>query len=228
MIDSVTASDGLQTGMAGRELWLASGNRKKLVELQRLLAPAGYRLRLQDEAPVAVTVEEDCPDFAGNAAKKARALALAVGAPSVADDSGLCVDALAGRPGVHSARFGGPGLDDHDRVELLLASLRDVPPAQRGARFVCHLCLVDRTGAVLATFEEECAGHITNTARGEQGFGYDPVFVPRDRPGDAADDPEPPTFAMLSAERKDAISHRGKALRRLARYLIDHPLPTTP
>ena len=214
--------------MSGPELWIASNNRRKLVELQRLL-PGGCRLRLQSEAPVAVTVEEDCPDFAGNAAKKAKALALAVRAPAIADDSGLCVDALDGRPGVHSARYGGPGLDDRGRVELLLAELREVPPARRGARFVCHVCLVDHRGEVLATFEDDCSGLIANAARGERGFGYDPVFVPRDyRRGDAGHDLEPPTFAMLSADRKDAISHRGKALRRLARYLIDHPLPPLP
>src|SRR5262245_39994312 len=113
----------------GSDLWLASSNEKKRAELQRLLAGRGYTLRLQSEAPHAVAVDEDRPDFAGNAEKKAVALATTVGAPAVADDSGLCVDALGGRPGVHSARYGGPGATDTGRVARLLEELRGVPAA---------------------------------------------------------------------------------------------------
>lgn len=204
----------------GSELWLASSNEKKRAELERLLAGRRWVLRLQSEAPRAVAVDEDQPDFAGNAAKKAVALATAVSAPAVGDDSGLCVDALGGRPGVHSARYGGPGASDADRIARLLDELRAVPAAQRGARFVCHLCLAAADGEVLARFEETCAGSIAMAPRGSAGFGYDPIFVPAPHgPLDTAR-----TFAELSPAEKDAVSHRGKALRRLVAFLERHPL----
>jgi XTP/dITP diphosphohydrolase len=201
------------------ELWIASANAKKSAELGRLLAPLHFRVRsLRELAEPLPLVVEDCPDFAGNAAKKAAALARAVRGFAVADDSGLCVDALGGAPGVHSARYAGTGVDDQVRVARLLAELQDVPPQRRTARFLCHICLCAPSGEVLARFEESCAGAIATAPRGEHGFGYDPVFVP------AIARLSGRTFAQLTPIEKDAVSHRGIALRRLVAYLQEHPL----
>ncbi len=200
------------------ELWIATGNEQKRRELDRLLRPLSYELRLQSEAPVAVDVVEDRPDFAGNAAKKASALAQVVGAMAVADDSGLCVDALGGRPGVLSARYAGPTAADEDRIQKLLAELRDVPDDERTAHFACAVCLADAHGRMLATFECCCEGIILRAPRGKGGFGYDPVFVPLTPPPDVPAG-QTPSFAELTPEQKDAISHRGRALRQLRGFL---------
>lgn len=201
-------------------LWIASGNEKKRVELERLLGPLGYELRLQSEVAGFAPVVEDRPDFAGNAELKAIALARATNAPALGDDSGLCVDALDGRPGVHSARYAGDGATDRDRIDKLLGELEGVAPARRTARFVCHVCLADAAGEVLCRIEEGCDGSILEGPRGDGGFGYDPVFVAAEHRGlDVA-----PTFAQLSAAEKDAVSHRGRALRRLVVFLRGHPI----
>ncbi len=202
-----------------RPLWIASGNKKKRAELERLLSPLGFALRTLDEAPVALTIVEDAPDFAGNARIKAVTLARAVRAPALGDDSGLCVDALGGRPGVLSARYGGQGASDAHKIDKLLAELRDVPTDQRTARFVCSLCVADAEGKVVAALEDTCEGHIARAPAGGGGFGYDPVFVPA---ATRADD-DAPTMADLAAEAKDAISHRGRALRRLIDFLRTWP-----
>jgi XTP/dITP diphosphohydrolase len=190
------------------ELWIATGNPKKREELDRLLRPLGIELRLQSEAPSAVEVVEDCPDFAGNAAKKATTLARIVGSMAVGDDSGLCVDSLGGRPGVHSARYAGDGATDEDRIHKLLSELDG--SSDRSARFISSVCLAGPDGSILATFEESCEGVIQTTPSGDGGFGYDPVFVAQEYLETGR------SFAELTPEDKDAISHRGKALRRLA------------
>lgn len=200
------------------EIWLASGNAKKRQELARLLSPLGIELRTQAELPGYPEVVEDQPDFAGNAAKKALALATAVQAPALADDSGLCVDALDGRPGVHSARYAGEGATDKDRIEKLLAELGGTPAAERRARFVSSICLAGGDGRILARFEETCEGCILDAARGSGGFGYDPVFLADTSAADGR------SFAELSADEKDKVSHRGKALRRLAAWLQENHL----
>ena len=198
---------------AARVLWIATGNKKKLVELERLLHPLGLTLRSLADLPEAITIVEDAPTFAGNAAIKARALAgtLAPGDLSLGDDSGLCVDALGGRPGVLSARYGGPGRTDAGRVQKLLGELADVPAAQRTARFVCSLAVAAAEGDLVAAIEDTCEGRIASAPSGGGGFGYDPVFVPDAAAGQ--------TMAELGAAAKDAISHRGRALRRLAEFL---------
>ncbi len=201
------------------DLWVATGNEKKCRELERLLSPLGYSVRRQAEAPRRLEVVEDCPDFAGNAAKKAAALATLVGAMAVADDSGLCVDALDGRPGVHSARYAGAGATDQDRIHKLLQELEAVPAAERGARFVCCACLAGADGKILASFECFCEGLILSAPRGHGGFGYDPVFVAREFLTDDAPVEQTPSFAELAPEQKDAISHRGQALRKLRGFL---------
>jgi XTP/dITP diphosphohydrolase len=154
------------------------------------------------------------PTFEGNALIKARAGLEATGLPTLADDSGLCVDALGGAPGVLSARYGGPDLDDHGRLSRLLSQLAKVPGPQRTAHFTCSLCLCSAEGRVLATIEEECHGTLLTAPSGEGGFGYDPIFVPREFAGDPSK-----SFAQLDAETKDRLSHRGKALRKLVRKL---------
>ncbi|MBK8095596.1 MAG: non-canonical purine NTP pyrophosphatase [Planctomycetes bacterium] len=201
------------------ELWLASGNRKKRAELERILAPLRVTLRTPDELPAPFAPVEDAPDFAGNAAIKARALARMVRGVALADDSGLCVDVLDGRPGVHSARYGGPGLSDAGRLQRLLDELVDVPDHSRGACFLCSLCLCGPDGTIRAAVTGRCDGVLLRSPRGNGGFGYDPAFVPRA----CLDEPGPPTFADLDPARKDALSHRGQALRTLLARLQAEP-----
>ena len=196
------------------QLWIGSNNPKKRAELQRLLAPLGVELRTPAELGEPFDPVEDQPDFAGNARKKATELAALAGAIALADDSGLCVDALDGRPGVLSARYGGEGLDDRGRLLRLLDELRDVPAERRTARFVCSLCVAAPDGRVLAAIEDTCEGTLLTAPVGDGGFGYDPIFVPREFDGDPAR-----AFAAIDAETKDRLSHRGKALRQLAAEL---------
>jgi len=196
------------------ELWIGSNNKKKLGELTRLLEPLGITLRTPAELGQPFEPVEDQPDFAGNARKKATLLADLSGGIALADDSGLCVDALDGRPGVLSARYGGPGLDDRGRLMRLLEEMQDVPHDQRTARFVCSLCVAAPGGKVLAGMEQACEGILRTEPTGSGGFGYDPIFVPVEY----ANDPEQ-SFAVLGAEIKDQLSHRGKALRQLLEQL---------
>ncbi len=196
------------------ELWIGSNNQKKLAELTRLLKPLGIALRTPDELGQPFDPIEDQPDFAGNARKKATLLANLSGGIALADDSGLCVDALDGRPGVLSARYGGPGLDDRDRLLRLLAELHDVPTAKRTARFVCSLCVAAPGDRVLTALEQACEGVLRTEPTGAEGFGYDPIFVPLEY----ANDPSQ-SFAVLGADIKDRLSHRGKALRQLTKQL---------
>ncbi len=195
-------------------LWIATNNPKKLAELRRNLEGMDVLLRTPAELGQPFDPVEDRPDFAGNARIKAALLAQLAGDPALADDSGLCVDALDGRPGVHSARYGGPGRSDLDRLQLLLAELAGVPAERRGAHFVCSLCLCDARGQVLATVEETCRGTLLTAPAGNGGFGYDPIFVPEVFAGDPNR-----SFAHLDAATKDQLGHRGKALRRLAAAL---------
>ncbi|MCC6672485.1 MAG: RdgB/HAM1 family non-canonical purine NTP pyrophosphatase [Planctomycetes bacterium] len=206
--------------MGTTELWIATGNAKKRAELERLLAPLGYRLRLQSELAGFTPPLEDQPDFAGNARVKARALALAAHGFALGDDSGLCVDALGGRPGVHSARYAGPHASDQDRIARLLGELSAVPRERRTARFVCAICVCDPEGRPVLECTDACEGVLLAEPRGGAGFGYDPLFVARDH----LDRPHPPTFAELDAAEKDRISHRGRALRALRANLQTRPL----
>lgn len=205
-----------------RELWIATGNKKKLAELQRMLASIDVALRTPAELGSAWDPVEDQPDFAGNARKKAQSLAIVAGGVALADDSGLAVDALQGRPGVHSARYGGEGLDDRGRLLRLIDEIRDVPADRRTARFVCSLCLCGPDGAVRAVAEGTCEGVLLHAPRGEGGFGYDPAFVPVALIGTAGPN-SAPTFAELDATQKDRLSHRGSALRRLRAMLEADP-----
>ena len=185
-------------------LIVATGNAGKLEEIALLLADEPVEVvSLAGLGPVRFPDEGE--DYRANALAKARAVVAQLGEAAVADDSGLEVDALGGAPGPHSARYGGPGLDDRGRVARLLAELEGVAAERRSARFVCHVALVFPDGEALCV-EGICDGRIRQRPSGASGFGYDPIF-------EAAG--EELTMAELSAARKNAISHRARAFRRL-------------
>lgn len=188
---------------------LATRNPHKVAEVERILTAAGAPIDLVgiDDLPPAIPdVAETGSTFAENALLKARAVAATAGLPAIADDSGLCVDALNGMPGVLSARWAGSHGDDQANLDLVLDQLADVPAGRRGAQFVCVVALAQPNGDA-ETFTGSVVGTLTKQRRGKGGFGYDPVFVPE---GYSV------TTAEMSASEKDAISHRGMALRVLA------------
>jgi XTP/dITP diphosphohydrolase len=189
-------------------LVLATANPKKLAELNRILSAGHVAVSLAglDEFPGAPEVAETGVTFAENALLKAHAIADFTGRPAVADDSGLCADALNGMPGVLSARWSGRHGDDEANLQLLLAQLADVPAERRGAHFTCAAALVLPGGREHVT-EGIMRGTLGLEPRGQNGFGYDPIFVA---------DGMSCTNAELDPSAKDAISHRGKALRGLA------------
>lgn len=190
---------------------LATHNPGKLREMGEILKDLGIEVVSPKDLGITVDVEETGTTFAENAMLKAKAVCQAAGLPAIADDSGLCVDALNGAPGVYSARYGGEGLDDRGRYMLLLSSLRGAPT--RAAHFACAVACAFPNGDTL-TAEGRCDGSIAYAPLGEGGFGYDPVFL---LPGTGK------TFGQLSQEEKSAVSHRGRALKdfagKLAAYL---------
>ena len=188
------------------EFILASNNQKKLAEMQRILSPLGIEVKTAAmlELP---DVVEDGDTFEANAALKARSACQVTGLPAIADDSGLCVDYLDGAPGIYSARFSGGHGDDEANNDLLLQKLEGVPMEQRTAYYVCAICCVFPDGEEL-TVRGECHGHIGFERDGNAGFGYDPLFLVEGR-----------SFGRYTAEEKDKISHRGRALRTLAAEL---------
>lgn len=194
---------------APQSIVLASRNRGKLAELQALFAPLGWQLRLvsefSEEEPA-----ETAGSFVGNALIKARHAARVSGLPAVADDSGLCVDALDGAPGVESAYLGGRPSNDAANNALLLQRLSGVPEAQRGAQFVCVMAFVDGDVPPV-TVEARWAGRILTAPQGTNGFGYDPLFWVPER-GCAS--------AELAPALKNRISHRGQAARALVQALL--------
>ncbi len=196
--------------MNAHTLTIATRNAHKAEEIARIL-PACYRVETLADHPEAPEVEETGKTFAANAELKACGVSLVVPGLVLADDSGLCVDALGGYPGVLSARYAGGHGDDNANNAKLLNELSHLPgEAPYSARFVCAMCLAEN-GKVIAQFLGTAEGFITLTPRGTDGFGYDPIFVPLGRGGR--------TFAELPAAAKDAASHRGKALQQLAAYL---------
>jgi XTP/dITP diphosphohydrolase len=186
-------------------LVLATRNPGKVAELRALLAELPVEIVSAAETG-APEVDEDAPTLEGNARKKALALHAHTGLPALADDTGLEVAALGGRPGVHSARYAGPAGDDAANRQRLLA---DLTGAARSARFRTVLAFADEAGEV-HLFEGECSGAITEAERGENGFGYDAVFVPEG---------EVRTFAEMTREAKNAVSHRRRALDAFAAWL---------
>lgn len=201
------------------EIVVATGNPHKVEEIRAILSAVGVRVRsLADAGYTGAEPEETGARFEQNAAIKARAYAHAIGAPVLADDSGLVVDALQGEPGVHSAHWAGhegtrPERDARNNAKLI-AALRGVPLDRRTARFVCTLCVAAPDGTILLEARGEMEGVIVDEARGAHGFGYDPLFLLPDFGR---------TSAELSPEEKNAISHRGRALRHLAELLRRAP-----
>lgn len=207
----------------GNRLLLASGNAGKLRELQSILADFAIQLdspqdlglnpaSLCDPDGQPISIEETGSTFRENAQIKALGFFRASTIPSLSDDSGLCVDALKGAPGVQSARFGGEGLSDADRNELLLRKLQPYPEVeQRKAQFVCVLCLCMGPGQFFF-FEGRVEGFIAGAPQGQGGFGYDPVFI---------EESTGKCFGTMSPVEKASLSHRGRALRRLSAFLAE-------
>lgn len=190
-------------------LLIASRNPGKVAEVNAFLADLDFELRDLSAFPDLPDVEETGASFAENALLKARFYHQRTGLLTVADDSGLEVDALGGEPGLRSARFAGPQATDADRIARLLQRLKEVPEERRSARFVCVVALVG-SGGLEKTFTGICEGRIRPEPAGEHGFGYDPIFE------------YPPlgkTFAELTQEEKAAVSHRGRALQQLGEFL---------
>lgn len=198
---------------------LASRNQKKAKELDRIAKAAGLNVSFLslELFPDVSTAPEEAATFAGNARAKALWYARATGQICLADDSGLEVDALAGAPGVHSARYAGDGATDVQNRAKLLTALRDVPAERRTARFRCALALADDDGVVFEA-DGSTEGVLLTSERGDGGFGYDPLFHSTDLGA---------SFAEADPAEKDRVSHRGRALARLFDFLRDAPTTTT-
>jgi XTP/dITP diphosphohydrolase len=193
-------------------LVLGTGNRKKGQELARLLARTGLQLKTLADYPNAMDVVEDGDSFRANAALKATQQAHHLSEWVLADDSGLAVDCLDGAPGVFSARYSGPGATDESNNQKLLAELKNVTPENRTARFVCHICVADPSGAIRGESSASCRGRILSARSGSGGFGYDPLFeiVEYHR-----------TFGDLSPLVKSYLSHRARATAAIVPRLIE-------
>jgi XTP/dITP diphosphohydrolase len=202
------------------DIILASRNKKKIKELKKIIEDSmvltedrTVNIHIPDEFSQCGEVEEDGDTFTANAVKKALYIAECSGMTAVADDSGIEVDALNGAPGVYSARYAGEPADDMANNRKLLDDLKDVPDEKRAARFVC--CIALASGGEMQTFTGYVEGRIGRENRGENGFGYDPLFYPEghDR-----------TFAEMKDEEKHSMSHRGRALEKLRQYIKKHGL----
>ncbi|MEU8201681.1 XTP/dITP diphosphatase [Streptosporangium sp. NPDC049046] len=213
---SESGTTEIETGAArsgAARVVLATRNSGKIAELRRILADARIPVEIVglEEFPEIGDVAETGLTFAENALLKAHAVAQQSGLPAIADDSGLCVDALNGMPGIFSARWAGRHGDDQANLDLLLAQVSDVPAEHRGAHFACAAALALPSGEERVT-EGALRGVIIDVPRGSGGFGYDPILVPEG---------ETRTTAELSAAEKDAISHRGRAFRALAPVIAE-------
>ena len=183
------------------KIFLATKNKYKIIELKRILEPMGFDVVSESDINKNFPdVEENGTTFSENAIIKAKAGCRNTGFISVADDSGLCVDALGGAPGVFSARYSGVHGNDEENTQKVLSELKDVPDEKRTARYVCAIACVFPDGSEFVV-EGKCEGKILREKTGENGFGYDPIFCG-----------EPGPFGIVSSEEKDAVSHRGKAL----------------
>ena len=191
-----------------REFIIATNNQHKVVEIERILSPLGITAATAGERGVDLgDVVEDGDTFAANARIKAQHAYALCHCPVIADDSGLCVDALGGRPGIYSARYGGEDATFSEKISLLLDELKDVPDEERTAHFSCAVCCIIDENTVIEV-EGRCEGRIARAPYGDGGFGYDPIFTVDGR-----------SFASLSSEEKDRCSHRGNALRKLREAL---------
>ena len=202
--------------MSGQQLLIATTNAGKLRELRSLLLGLPVTLLSLADFPDIESVAETGSTFAENASLKASGYALQARVLTLADDSGLAVDELKGRPGVHSARYVYPSASYPERVASLLAELESVAPGTRAARFICAMAVASGGGEILFETEKSCEGHIATAPRGTEGFGYDPIFIP---------DGHNQTFAELPAEIKNQISHRGLALRAVREFIGSLTVP---
>ena len=184
---------------------LASNNKNKLREIKKILEPFGFEVISQSQAGADIEVEENGLTFEENSELKARAIYDMFKIPVIADDSGLTVDYLNGEPGIYSARYAEPG----KRCLKVLSQMENVPDEKRTAVFVCVICFIDEKGKE-HFFRGECKGRISHSKRGENGFGYDPIFIYGD---------SDKTFAELSSEYKNKVSHRANALQKFSDYL---------
>ncbi|GIH74840.1 RdgB/HAM1 family non-canonical purine NTP pyrophosphatase [Planobispora longispora] len=202
-----------RSGAARARVVLATRNSGKITELRRILADAAVPVEIVglEEFPQIGDVPETGLTFAENALLKAHAVARESGLPAIADDSGLCVDALNGMPGIFSARWSGTHGDDKANLDLLLAQVSDVPEGHRGAHFACAAALALPSGEERVA-EGALRGVIIDAPRGTGGFGYDPIFVPEG---------ETRTTAEMTPAEKDAVSHRGRAFRALVPILAE-------
>lgn len=198
--------------MPNHHLVIGTTNAAKGRELSELLAPHGYEVRTLKDFPPLAEVVEDGATFAENARKKAIEYARQLKCCVLTDDSGLCVDALEGRPGVYSARYAGANAADDDNNARLLEELGALPPARRGAHYECHVAVADAHGAIQAESFGVCRGRITTAPAGANGFGYDPLF-------EVIEYHE--TFGQLGSRVKAALSHRARALRAIVPKLLD-------
>ncbi len=187
---------------------IATHNKHKLQEMSRILSPMGYEVVTDRDLGIELTdAEENGETFLDNARIKAESGCKESGLPCIADDSGLCVDALDGAPGVYSARYSGVHGDDDGNNKKLLSELEGVPTEKRTAHFACAICVSFPDGSEV-TATGKCEGYIGYEKKGTNGFGYDPLFMVGDR-----------SLAEMTAEEKDAISHRGNALKELQKIL---------
>jgi XTP/dITP diphosphohydrolase len=192
-----------------KELLIATKNKGKISEFEQLFAPLGIQVRSLLDLDESIDVVEDGETFQENAAKKAETMANKFQIPTLADDSGLIVDALGGRPGVYSARYAGAEKDDRANLEKVLVELRNIPEQERGARFHCSLALA-RPGAATVIVDGTCEGIILAEPVGDNGFGYDPImYIPIKKK----------TMAQLTKVEKNQISHRSLALKKLVDWL---------
>ncbi|MBN2465061.1 RdgB/HAM1 family non-canonical purine NTP pyrophosphatase [candidate division WOR-3 bacterium] len=191
------------------KLLLATRNRNKVIEMQQALEGTGWQVVMLSDVKGAPEVKEDGATFEENALKKARSAAQVSGLWTLAEDSGLEIDALGGEPGVRSARYAGEGVTDGERIRKVLGQLVSVRDEQRTARFRCVMCVIDPAGGERC-FEGRCEGRIAHNAGGSSGFGYDPVFIPEGHEK---------TFAELGFAVKGKISHRARALQQVIDYL---------
>ena len=190
---------------------IATHNKKKCEEMHRILSPLGVEVYTAEMLGIELTdAEETGLTFAENAEIKALSGCRESGYPCIADDSGLCVDALGGEPGIYSARYSGGHGDDEANIVKLLGKLKDVPDEKRTAHFACAVCVCFPDG-IKISLEGKCEGKIGYEKKGDGGFGYDPIFMVGEK-----------SFAELTKEEKDAISHRGNALRELVKVLPEY------
>lgn len=191
------------------KLLLATRNRNKVIEIEHALEGTGWEVVMLSDIAGAPEVEEDGATFEENALKKARSAARFAKLWTLAEDSGLEIDALGGEPGVRSARYAGEGASDAERIRKVLTQLVSVRGEQRTARFRCLMCVIDPAGTEVC-FEGRCEGRIVHSPRGSAGFGYDPIFIPEGYTQ---------TFAELGLTVKSRISHRARTLQQVIAFL---------